>query len=436
MATSEELLYARHVENRRRQLDELLPELGFDALLIHSGSAVNRFLDDQPPPFRANPHFIAWLPLAWHEECALVLRPGRTPELWYYRPEDYWHLPPPPPAAWWADQFELHVTPDPGAWSDACRSIGRLAVIGDAPALSSMDAEINPAGLLERLHEHRTVKTAWERHLIMEANRYAVSGHRAAEAAFREGRSELGIHLEFLSAIGQPEARLPYASIVALNRHASVLHYQHQRPDPPAEFHSFLIDAGADRLGYAADVTRTYAHAAGEFDDLIAALDGQQQRLVEQARAGTSFVDLHRAAHLTVGEVLEQSGVVRMDPSEMVESGVTRHFFPHGLGHFIGVQVHDVAGKLAPDGTPLPPPDDHPLLRLTRDLEAGNVVTIEPGLYFIDSLLSDLRHSALRSKVDWRRVDGLVPFGGIRIEDDVLVTEGDPVNFTREAFSA
>lgn len=434
MATSDELLYARHIETRRRQVEETLDELGYDALLIHSGTPANRFLDDQAAPFRANPLFIAWAPLPWHADCALLIRPGRTPALWYHQPEDYWHMPPSPPEAWWSEQFELHLTPDAGAWSRQTGDIGRLAVIGDAPGLEELDGAVNPQDLLGRLHEHRTVKTAWERHLMLEANRHAAVGHRAAETAFRAGSSELDIHLDYLAALRQPEARLPYASIVALNEHAAVLHYQFLQAEAPAASRSFLIDAGGDFLGYASDVTRTYAREEGEFSGLITAMDEQQRRLAGQARAGVSFVDLHNAAHLAIGEVLEQIGIVDMAAEEMVEAGVTRCFFPHGLGHFIGVQVHDVAGHTATDGTPLPPPPDHPFLRLTRELAPGNVVTIEPGLYFIDSLLADLRRGDLRNKVDWRRVDALALFGGVRIEDDVLVTEGDPVNFTREAF--
>lgn len=433
--SSTELLYARHIATRRHQLDELLPALGYDALLIHSGTPVNRFLDDQAPPFRANPHFVAWLPLPRHTDCALLLRPGRIPVLWYHRPEDFWHLPPEPPEAWWADQFDLRMTADSRAWAKVPEGTGRLAVIGEAHNLPPLEADINPEALLGRLHEQRTVKTAWERHLLQEANRRAVAGHHRAEAAFRAGKSELDIHLDYLSAVRQPEAHLPYASIVALNRHAAVLHYQHQQSEPPAAIRSFLIDAGADRLGYAADITRTYAREGGAFADLITAIDSGQQALVSQARAGMSFVELHRATHRMVAEVLAQAGIVRMATEDMVERGVTRTFFPHGLGHFIGVQVHDVAGHVAPDGTPLPPPSDHPYLRLTRELAPGNVVTIEPGLYFIEPLLDALRRGDAADAVDWKQVEALAPYGGIRIEDNVLVTEGEAVNFTREAFS-
>src|SRR5690625_6099069 len=93
---------------------------------------------------------------------------------------------------------------------------------------------------------------------------------------------------------------------------------------------------------------------------------------------GQDYVDLHVAAHRAVAAILEQAGIVRMAPEEQVASGVSAHFLPHGLGHFIGTQVHDVGGLADANGHSLPPPERYPALRLTRRLEAGNVVTVEP----------------------------------------------------------
>jgi Xaa-Pro dipeptidase len=111
-------------------------------------------------------------------------------------------------------------------------------------------------------------------------------------------------------------------------------------------------------------------------------------------------------------------------------------FFPHGLGHFLGLQTHDVAGLIADvDGTPIPRPDGHPFLRLTRVLEPGNVLTVEPGFYFIDSLLEKWKANGDAGAVNWEKVGNLAPCGGIRIEDNVVVTDGQPVNLSRQAFA-
>jgi Xaa-Pro dipeptidase len=99
--------------------------------------------------------------------------------------------------------------------------------------------------------------------------------------------------------------------------------------------------------------------------------------------------------------------------------------------------VHDAAGFAAgPDGGTREKPAGHPYLRLTRDLEPGFAVTIEPGIYFIDSLLEAARADGRGRAIDWKRVDALRPFGGIRIEDNVVAQAGAPRNLTREAFAA
>ena len=125
-----------------------------------------------------------------------------------------------------------------------------------------------------------------------------------------------------------------------------------------------------------------------------------------------------------------------MDPGQMLETGVTSTFFPHGLGHPIGLQVHDVAGFTDEDGKVIPRPDGHPFLRMTRVLEPGMVVTIEPGLYFIPTLLSKLKARPEGKAVNWDKVEQLLPWGGVRIEDEVHCTDGVPENLTRDAFAA
>ena len=293
-------------------------------------------------------------------------------------------------------------------------------------------AELNPPALLKRLNECRTVKTGWEVECMAEANRIAAAGHRAAAAAFEGGASELEIHLAYLKAAAHDHDTLPYNSIVALNEHAAVLHYQFREPRAPQARHSFLIDAGADVFGYAADITRTRAAGPGLFADLVEAVDRMQRHLCARMQAGRSYVDLNREAHRGVAEILRDAGLCRMSLDAMLEAEVTCSFLPHGLGHFLGVQVHDVAGRVAPDGQDLPPPQAHPFLRLTRELEAGNVLTVEPGLYFIPQLLDRLRGSPLAAQFDWSAIDALLPCGGIRIEDNVVVAVEMPRNLTRE----
>jgi len=327
---------------------------------------------------------------------------------------------------------------DADAWKQAGIN-HRTACIGDATSLAeAVDAtQLNPQRLLNRIHLERTRKTPYEIACMAEAARLGAIAHMAAEQAFREGLSEYDIHQRYCMAIQLVDAELPYGNIVALNDHGAVLHYQAHEQDAPAESLSFLIDAGATVHGYACDITRTYSAGDGEFADLIAAMDTMQRKLCTAVVEGLDYRDLHLRAHADIATILKDFDIIRMSPEDAVASGLSAVFYPHGLGHFLGLQTHDVAGLIADaDGTPIPRPDGHPFLRLTRTLEEGNVLTIEPGLYFIEPLLRQWRETGDVAAINWEKVESLAPYGGIRIEDNMLVTGGEPRNLTREAFAS
>jgi len=429
-------LYPHHLATLRERADQALALGGFDHLLVAAGTPLRKFLDDQDYPFIANPHFRHWLPLDGAPGSWVVYTPGERPKLVFVQPRDYWHVVPEAPRGYWVEHFDI-VTVRSAAEAIAQLPAGRCAVL--APACPGIDGvEVNnPQTVLDYLHWHRSYKTPYELALMREASRIGTRAHSAAEAAFRAGRSEFGIHLTYLAAARQTDAELPYASIVGLNEHGAVLHYTHFDRVPPQESRSFLIDAGASAAGYASDITRTYAAPhAGEFQALIDSLDAAQQGFVAKVRAGQSYPELHLHAHHVIAGVLREHGFIRMSAESAVESGVSSAFFPHGLGHPIGLQVHDVAGfQQSERGGSIPRPDGHPYLRMTRMLEAGMVVTIEPGLYFVDMLLAELRDKPVAADVDWAKVDHFRQYGGIRIEDDVVCTDGAPENLTRDAFA-
>lgn len=440
---SDQALYSAHIAHRRDRLDHLLNAHGFDVLFIHSGRLSYPRFDDRAQPFRVHGHFNAWVPLPYIPDCLLELRSGQRPVLWYLQPEDFWHAPPKSPEDWWAHQWDVRIIKDPADWTSRIERAEATAVIGEEAHLSGLGDHIaiNPPSFMQALDEDRTVKTEYERACIYQATLKAVRAHEAAKSAFDEGQSELGIFHAYLQALNEDPGTLPYDGIVALNEHASILHYQHRQSDAPQAHLSFLLDAGADHMGYASDITRSHgghAHTSGGglYQGLIDAMDHLERGLAHSARAGHSFVDLHQQAHEGIAQILSQTELVSGSVESIVANGITRTFFPHGLGHFLGAQVHDVGGQIDPHGRALPPPPDDPMLRLTRVLEEGNVVTIEPGLYFIPMLLDKLKSDPAGQQVNWTAVESLIPFGGIRIEDNVLVTEAEPVNFTREAFHA
>ena len=140
---------------------------------------------------------------------------------------------------------------------------------------------------------------------------------------------------------------------------------------------------------------------------------------------GAEWREIHLAAALQIAEGLVSLGILVGAPDSLVERDTHAMFFPHGLGHMVGLGVRDASGYL-----PGRKRSDRPglnMLRTDLPLEKGYLMTVEPGIYFIPALLQD---PALRERhrdaVRWDRVDSLLDFGGIRIEDDVLVTDGTP----------
>jgi Xaa-Pro dipeptidase len=200
---------------------------------------------------------------------------------------------------------------------------------------------------------------------MAEAARLGAVAHVAAEKAFREGLSEYDIHQRYCMSIQMVDAELPYGNIVALNEHSAVLHYQTQEQQVPDNIRSFLIDAGATAHAYACDITRTYAADEGEFADLISAMDEMQLKLCAAVVDGLDYRDLHLRAHLDIASILKAFDIIKQSPEAAVASGLSAVFYPHGLGHYLGLQTHDVAGLIADAaGTPIPRPDVHPFLRL------------------------------------------------------------------------
>ncbi len=432
-------LYPDHVRAVRARHDDALDKSGAAHVIVFSGTPRMAFLDDHGYPFRANPHFLSWLPLTDLPMSYVVYTPGETPRLIYYQPRDYWHSVPGAPDGYWTSEFDVRVVHSLDevdallpAEREKCVFIGELHDGAHAFGVE----RVNPSTTINILHYARGSKTAYELACLRLASARAAAGHRAAETAFRDGRSEFEIHQAYCNAVRHSDNELPYGNIIALNEHGAVLHYTDLDREPPAASRSFLIDAGAQVHGYASDITRTYAGDGGEFSDLIDRMDTLQRGIVGRVRAGADFRALHVETHLAIAELLAEVGLATGQPQALLDSGVTAAFFPHGLGHLLGIQVHDVGGHMQDEsGTRIDPPSGHPFLRLTRTLEVDMVLTIEPGLYVIDMLLENLRGTPAESHVNWKAVDWLRPFGGIRIEDDVRVLEAGCENLTRDAFA-
>ena len=429
-------LFTAHLQTLAERYTSILAASDLDALVIHSGAELTRFQDNKAYPFWANTYFHQWVPGAANPHSLLVIRPGQKPVLGWYQPRDYWHAPAQIPDEYWVDAFEIEVIRTPDQLHTLIPAGLKIAALAEnSELMHSWGIDIvNPETVVHALNWYRAYKTAYEQQLIRVANQIAAKAHVAAEQAFRNGATELQILNTYLQAADHRECELPFPATVVLNERASTLHCSGYKRTPDAQRHSFLIDAGTTYRHYIADITRTYAAAPGLFADLVDRMDKEQLELIATLKPGVSYTDVHIEMHHRIAQVLSDFGIIKGTPKQIVEKNYTHTFFPHGLGHFIGINTHDVAGwQLDIDGTDAGKHPDHPFLRLQRVLEPGMMLTVEPGLYFIETLLAE---QAGNPDFNWELIDQLRSCGGIRIEDNILITESGFENLTRPAFAA
>jgi Xaa-Pro aminopeptidase len=266
---------------------------------------------------------------------------------------------------------------------------------------------------------------------------------RAAEEATRAGflaivprigpgQTERGLQIELEAAFFRAGADfLAFDTVIGSGPNSAVLH---TRPSarPLADGELVLIDAGGEVRGYASDITRTYP-VSGKFSPDQTALHGIVREAglaaIRACTAGTEWREVHRSAASVIAAGLVEFGLLRGEPDSLVDRGAASLFFPRGVGHMVGLGIRD-AGEVLPGRTK---EDWFPRLRVDLPLLPGHVFTVEPGIYFVPALLCDPdTRQRNRDAVDWGRVDGMLSFGGIRIEENVIVTDDGPEVLTAD----
>lgn len=222
-----------------------------------------------------------------------------------------------------------------------------------------------------------------------------------------------------------------YSGIHAGGVNSAILHYT-ENNQKINDGDLYLIDAGYEYKGYASDVTRTYP-ANGRFSgDQAAVYNVVLETLnqsIELAKPGVKMEDLHLAACRIVLHGLQEIGIVQGGVEEMMENNIFALFFPHGLGHFLGLDTHDVGGY--PKGVERIDRPGIRYLRVRRELMPGMVITIEPGIYFIPALLKPaLEDPEISKYLVKEKIEKLFNFGGVRIEDNLIITENGNENLT------
>jgi Xaa-Pro dipeptidase len=286
--------------------------------------------------------------------------------------------------------------------------------------------------LKDALTDCRVIKMDDEIEQLRKAGQATSKAHIEVIKAIKPGMMEYEIKALFeYHCIRQGMQQQPYNGIYASGTNSAILHYvENTRQMLDGEL--FLIDAGGEWNGYAHDVTRTYP-VNGRFSELQAgvydAVLNAHLKSIDQAKPGVKMEDLHMMAARTIMDGLQQMDIVRGDLDAMMDHNVFALFFPHGLGHFLGLDTHDPGGY--PKGVDRIQRPGIQYLRARRTLEPGMVVTIEPGCYFIPALLKPaLQDGMVKPYLNQTLLESMFDFGGVRIEDDIVITSEGNENLT------
>ena len=297
--------------------------------------------------------------------------------------------------------------------------------------LDRAPAEIEEGASLELIHlviSQRAIKTPPEIEELEKAVDLSVDMHVAAMRMARPGMKESEIAAEvtrIATAGGAGTSFMPIATI-----HGEILH-NHDHSHTLGSGDLFLLDAGAmTPSGYCGDLSSTFPVDA-RFTERQATMYelslAAHEAAVQMLRPGVPNLEVHLAAAQTIAEGMTALGIMQGDPEEAVAAGAHAMFFPCGVGHMMGLDVHDMENLgevyVGWDGQPKPAEFGLKSLRLARALEPGFVLTIEPGIYFIPQLIDRWREEKKHEQFfDWVELDKWRDFGGIRNEEDFLIT--------------
>lgn len=424
------------LHDRRKRLAQLVDF----PVILWSGQANPRNFPANPFPFRASSHFLyfAGLPL---ENAVICLNRGKL-ELFIDEAS--------PGSALWHGEMpkrdEIAQTIGANAAFPLSelksRAKGAATVAAQNTTTYLQQAQIlnrnvapakAPEGIDRELAQAiASVRLCHDAGALSELRKAAavtVEVHKAGMAATPSAKIEAEVRGAMEAVIISHNMTDAYSSIVTV--HGEVLHNeQYHHPLQPGDL--LLADVGAETsMGWASDVTRTWP-VTGKFSptqrDLYDVVLAAHDACIEKIRPTIEYLDIHLLAASVIAQGLVDLGILRGQVSDLVEMDAHALFFPHGIGHLLGLDVHDMEdlgdlvgyeeGRVRSDRFGLS------YLRLNRPLKPGMLVTIEPGFYQVPAILND---SELRSNyqdiVDWERLAQFADVRGIRIEDDVLVTE-------------
>lgn len=431
----------------RERREQLRGALEGGVVLMPSAAHMSRTYADNVYPYRQSAHLMYYVGLT-EPGLFLMSYPGEGRDVLYGKPvtmdDVIWCGPRPSleelgasagidevaPVAQLAD--DLRAALDTGETVHYLPPFQREVVVTLSDLLGRSGAEIlgGPSpSLIRAVAEQRLVKGPEEVAEIEEALMVTARAYRGAMEAIQPGLFEREI-AGLIQGVALAEAReQSFLPIVTVR--GEVLHNE-SRHERLKDGQLMIIDSGAESArGYASDITRTFP-VSGRFSarqraiyDVVLA---SQRAAIRATRPGATYLDVHLTAARVIAEGLTAEGLMRGDPDEAVAAGAHALFFPHGLGHALGIDVHDMEdlGDVVGYGEEGARSEQFGLnfLRFARELKPGYVMTAEPGIYFVPALIDQWAQAGTcEAFIDFEALAGWRDFGGIRIEDDVLVTE-------------
>ncbi|ORX98112.1 putative Xaa-Pro aminopeptidase [Clohesyomyces aquaticus] len=276
----------------------------------------------------------------------------------------------------------------------------------------------------------RVTKSDYEIALLRKANDISTAAHIAVMKAVSYAKNEAELEGLFLkSCIERGAKNQSYHSIVAAGENAATLHYVHNNAPIDGQ-DLLLLDAGCEADNYCADITRTFPISRSFSEESRAIYDivlDMQKQCIAALKADVLWDDVHLLAHKIAIDGLLSLGILCGSADEILTARTSVAFFPHGLGHYLGMDTHDTGGN--PNYQ-----DPDPMFRYLRvrgKLPADSVITVEPGIYFCRFIIEPyLKDPAQMKFIDVEVLERYWKVGGVRIEDNILITERGCENLT------
>ena len=459
-------LYAQHRKKLIQKVCQILLKHEIDELIISSGELIKNFVDDQCYPFKCNPYFTYFCPI--DEPYHFIHIKANNPDdckLYLFEFDDFWHPKSTAAKNPFSDFFKVEIYTETNCrcsfLSSKTPKASNLAFIGyEAQTLTNLQ---NPKNLLNELNALRMVKSDFELHCMKMACMRAKVAHHALKNAVHSynsfNYSERDYFFIYSQSVNKIFSQFPYPPIIACNQNASFLHYHRRSKKPPLLPVSILIDAGVSACGYASDVSRTYLYELDQIKQIVKKNQGSDfvkdfsedaynvfalmldslkklhSNLINSAAKGLDYNDLTNDAVNGIWSILTNHGIISApNITKKDRYNLTRVFFPHSLGHMLGLQVHDVFYYNCNKNDNL----DVTKSRGIRKLQVGNVFTIEPGIYFISMLFDkwfQKNSNLVKNKsiiIDNKLLNNLYLFGGMRWEDNIYInSQGKSENLSK-----